>query len=188
MPLKLVGSGRRGGLGWGRRAALISRPGAPPELAERDEPQGELVVEVTAAPLNPVDLAIASGRFYAGPPRTPYVPGVEGIGRTPDGQRVWFETGAGYLGDGAMAAKAAVDASRTDFEDRGDTRRNGLGQRVGTVRYGDFTHQANIQTPMGGGACMEFPRFDGHLTAGTAPVSAGQGRRHRLGAAGTGPE
>ena len=95
------------------RAAVIPEAGAAPELVDdHREPEGELVVEVTAAPLNPVDLSIASGRFYAGPPNTPYVPGVEGVGRTADGGRVWFETGAGYIGDGSMAERAAVAPER----------------------------------------------------------------------------
>ena len=95
------------------RAALIREPGASPALvADHPEPSGEVVVDVTAAPLNPVDLSIAAGRFYAGPPSTPYVPGVEGVGRAGDGRRFWFETGAGYMGDGAMAERAAVDESR----------------------------------------------------------------------------
>jgi len=95
------------------RAALIREAGEGPELVgDHAEPQGGLVVEVTAAPLNPVDLSIASGRFYAGPPNTPYVPGVEGVGHTEDGKRVWFETGAGYLGDGSMAERAAVAPDR----------------------------------------------------------------------------
>ena len=95
------------------RAALIREAGRPPELVgDHAEPEGELVVEITAAPLNPVDLSIASGRFYAGPPNTPYVPGVEGVGRTDGGTRVWFETGAGYIGDGSMAERAAVAPER----------------------------------------------------------------------------
>ena len=95
------------------RAALIREVGSPPELVERDEPQGDLVVAITAAPVNPVDLSIAAGTFYAGPPVVvPYVPGVEGVGRTAEGARVWFETGAGFIGDGSMAERAAVDASR----------------------------------------------------------------------------
>jgi NADPH:quinone reductase-like Zn-dependent oxidoreductase len=95
------------------RAALIREVGTAPEVVERDEPEAGLVVDVTAAPLNPVDLAIAAGTFYAGPPIIlPYVPGVEGVGRTPGGARVWFETGAGFAGDGAMAERAAVDPSR----------------------------------------------------------------------------
>jgi NADPH2:quinone reductase len=95
------------------RAALIREPGATPQLVDdHPEPEGAVVVDVTAAPLNPVDLSIATGRFYAGPPNAPYVPGVEGVGRTEDGRRYWFETGAGYLGDGAMAERAAVHPDR----------------------------------------------------------------------------
>jgi NADPH2:quinone reductase len=95
------------------RAALIREAGSPPELVDDHvEPEGELVAAITAAPLNPVDLSIASGRFYAGPPNTPYVPGVEGVGRLEDGKRVWFETGAGYVGDGSMAERATVAAER----------------------------------------------------------------------------
>jgi NADPH2:quinone reductase len=95
------------------RAAVIPEAGAAPELVgDHAEPRGEVVVDVTVAPLNPVDLSIASGRFYAGPPNTPYVPGSEGIGRTAEGTRVWFETGAGYLGDGSMAERAAVHPDR----------------------------------------------------------------------------
>ena len=40
------------------------------------------------------------------------MPGSEGVGRTADGTRVWFETGAGYLGDGSMAERAAVHPDR----------------------------------------------------------------------------
>jgi NADPH2:quinone reductase len=96
------------------RAALIREPGNQPEFVEdHPEPEGDHVVDVTAAPLNPVDLSIASGKFYVGPPNTPYVPGTEGVGRTSDGKAVWFETGAGYLGDGSMAERAATAPERT---------------------------------------------------------------------------
>ena len=95
------------------RAALIREVGAAPELvADHPGPEGEVVVDVTAAPINPVDLSIAAGRFYAGPPNPPYVPGVEGVGRTAEGARLWFETGAGYLGDGSMAERAVVHLER----------------------------------------------------------------------------
>jgi len=95
------------------RAALIREAGAAPELvADHPEPEGDVVVDVTAAPVNPVDLSIAAGRFYAGPPNAPYVAGVEGVGRTGDGARLWFETGAGYVGDGSMAERAVVHLDR----------------------------------------------------------------------------
>jgi NADPH2:quinone reductase len=95
------------------RAAVIPEVGAGPKLVhDHAEPEGELVVDVTAAPLNPVDLSMAAGRFYAGPPNAPYVPGIEGVGRIEGGGRVWFETGAGYIGDGSMAERAAVAPER----------------------------------------------------------------------------
>lgn len=95
------------------RAALIRQVGSPPELvADYPDPDGDVVVEVTAAPINPVDLSIAAGSFYAGPPNPPYVPGVEGVGRTAEGTRLWFETGAGYVGDGSMAERAVAHPDR----------------------------------------------------------------------------
>src|SRR2546428_13678823 len=69
------------------RAAVIERCGAPPVVREREEPKADAanVIEVTAAPLNPVDLSIATGKFYAGTPPLPYVPGGEGIGHPRSG-------------------------------------------------------------------------------------------------------
>ena len=129
------------------RAALIREAGAAPELAaDRDEPGGDVVVDVTAAPLNPVDLSIASGRFYAGPPNTPYVPGVEGVGRTADGKRYWFETGAGYLGDGSMAERAAVrpEAAIELRDDVGDAVAGCLGV-AGLAAWVPLAYRAQVQ-------------------------------------------
>ena len=129
------------------RAALIREAGDGPELVtDHDEPQGEVVVEVTAAPLNPVDLSIASGRFYAGPPNTPYVPGVEGVGRAADGGRVWFETGAGYIGDGSMAERAAVDPSRTiELPDGVDDAVAGCLGVAGLAAWVPLAHRAHVE-------------------------------------------
>ena len=127
------------------RAALIREPGAAPELVEdHGEPEGD-VVEVTAAPVNPVDLSIASGRFYAGPPNTPYVPGTEGVGRTEDGRRLWFETGAGYLGDGAMAERAAVrpDAAVELRDEVSDATAGCLGV-AGLAAWVPLAHRARV--------------------------------------------
>jgi NADPH2:quinone reductase len=93
------------------RAARIVEPGQPPVVADREVPaagDGELVVEVLAAPITPLDLLCASGTSYFGVPRTPYVPGVQGVGRI--GSRVvWFPTSAGMApGDGSMAERAVV--------------------------------------------------------------------------------
>ncbi|WP_394619841.1 zinc-binding alcohol dehydrogenase family protein [Lentzea sp. JNUCC 0626] len=93
------------------RAAVVVRPGQPPSLADRGEPSagpGQVVVDVLAAPITPLDLLCASGTSYFGVPSTPYVPGVQGIG-TVDGRAVWFPTSAGMApGDGSMAPQAVA--------------------------------------------------------------------------------
>ena len=66
----------------GMAAIMVTEHGASPLLAELPLPQprtGEALIKVTAAALNKVDLALASGRFFA-PMPPPYVPGVEGCG------------------------------------------------------------------------------------------------------------
>jgi NADPH:quinone reductase-like Zn-dependent oxidoreductase len=94
--------------GW---ALALPAPGTPPELVDRDPPaagDGEVLVEVAAAPITPLDLLCASGTSYFGVPATPYVPGVQGVG-TVGGRSVWFPTTAGMRpGDGSMAAVAVV--------------------------------------------------------------------------------
>lgn len=79
--------------------------------------EGQALVEVTAAPLNPIDLSIAAGRFYGGVPEVPYVPGKEGVGRVAEGEslepgaRVYFPMPGGLGGGGALADRVAVDES-----------------------------------------------------------------------------
>ena len=86
------------------KAALIRELGAVPDVAEVDEPPGE-VVDVLAAPINPIDLATSRGLLAAGHPELPYVPGCEAVGRTADGRLVWiFGAGLGLSRNGAMAA------------------------------------------------------------------------------------
>src|SRR2546425_3369985 len=98
------------------RAAVIERYGEPPVLREVPEPKadGARLVEVTGAALNPADLSIASGKFYAGSPPTPYVPGGEGIGRPlqngKPGPRVFFRAA---LPHGALAERALISGGQT---------------------------------------------------------------------------
>ena len=80
------------------KAARVNNYGEPPELVEISPP-GEPgpyresmagpaeIVEVLIAGINPVDIAIASGKFDAGAPPLPYTPGTEGIGRMADGEK-----------------------------------------------------------------------------------------------------
>ncbi|MGH9268144.1 MAG: alcohol dehydrogenase catalytic domain-containing protein, partial [Acidimicrobiales bacterium] len=70
---------------------------------------------MSAVALNPLDLAVASGRFYGGSPPLPYVPGLDGIGRVvggallPPGTRVYLRgAGLGLVRDGTLAQLVAV--------------------------------------------------------------------------------
>lgn len=99
------------------RAALVSEIGRPPAPGETTEPEGgsgRALLEVLAATVNPIDLAIATGSFHTGAPKTPYTPGKDGVGRVIEaeglasGSRVYFTTPGGLGGtEGAMAERAA---------------------------------------------------------------------------------
>ena len=100
------------------KAAVVREVGSPPEPGELPDPQrgdGEALVDVHTAALNPIDLAIAGGRFYAGPPQVPYAPGREGVGIVREsesiaaGTRVRFERDSGYGANGSVAELIVVD-------------------------------------------------------------------------------
>jgi len=63
---------------------------------------------VRAAGLNPVDVAICSGGFYAGTPPIPCVAGREGVGTLADGQRVYFDLPVAPWG--SMAERTPIAA------------------------------------------------------------------------------
>jgi NADPH:quinone reductase-like Zn-dependent oxidoreductase len=97
------------------RAAQVVELGKPPVATELE---GDGPLEVHAVALNPVDLAVAAGRFYGGHPRLPYVPGCEAVGHR-DGPRVYvFGDGHGTVKDGFLAERvdfpAAFDAPVPD--------------------------------------------------------------------------
>jgi len=103
------------------QAAVIETPGQPPNVVDRERPpqpgRNQLAINVTAAPITPLDVLCASGKSYFGVPGTPYVPGVQGVGVVEQGtasivggRSVWFATQAGMQpGDGSMCAAVAVD-------------------------------------------------------------------------------
>lgn len=72
------------------RAAVIEELGAEPVLRDLPEPvpgEGEHLVALSTAALNPADLVYAAGIRLQ--PPIPYVPGLEGVGRLEDGSRVY---------------------------------------------------------------------------------------------------
>lgn len=103
------------------RAMSISEFGALPELIVREEPSApadQTQIRVLASSLNPIDIAVASGTFYAGHPSLPYVPGAEAVGRVvrsatiPVGALVYVAgAGFGTMSDGGLAELAAAPAA-----------------------------------------------------------------------------
>lgn len=103
------------------RAAVVTEIGSPPivrdDQAEPPREPGTAIVRVAAAPLNPVEIRVAAGRF-AREADTPYVPGLEGAGLVVEaegmeaGTRVRFESAAlpGFGENGVLAELAAVPA------------------------------------------------------------------------------
>jgi NADPH:quinone reductase len=87
------------------RGVLMEELGGPPEVVEIDD-EGE--IEVLAVALNPLDIAVGSGRFPGGHPPLPYVPGCEAIGRV-DGERMYL------FGEGFGVARNGFLAERVDF-------------------------------------------------------------------------
>jgi NADPH2:quinone reductase len=94
------------------RGASIQAFGELPRCVELADPQAGAdgtVAEVSVAALNPIDLRIGAGAWHGESPEPPYVPGCEGVGRLPDGRRVWFMTPANQ---GAFAEHCAIDPRR----------------------------------------------------------------------------
>jgi NADPH2:quinone reductase len=83
-------------------AAVLREYGRPPEFLSFDAPpapgDGQLLVDVEVAGLNPVDVALGERRYTVPSPPVPYVPGIEAVGRVaesrvadvPAGTRVYI--------------------------------------------------------------------------------------------------
>lgn len=99
------------------RAAQVTAVGSAPEPVELVEPsagEGQALIAVTAAALNPVEVRVAAGRMPGAV--TPYVPGLEGVGTIissatlPEGTRVRFENDLpGFGKDGSMRQIAVAE-------------------------------------------------------------------------------
>jgi NADPH:quinone reductase-like Zn-dependent oxidoreductase len=90
-------------------AAVLHAHGQPPRCEQFPEPSagdGEVIVQVHAASLKPIDKQLASGSHYASPRELRIVCGSDGVGHLSDGQRVFFGgTRAPY---GSMAQQTVV--------------------------------------------------------------------------------
>jgi NADPH:quinone reductase-like Zn-dependent oxidoreductase len=97
------------------RGARVAELGASPavDVVAAPEAGDRIALDVLAVALNPLDLAVAAGRFYGGHPPLPYTPGSEAVARTADGKRIYvFGDGLGVARDGTLAEQATAAADR----------------------------------------------------------------------------
>ena len=97
-------------------AAVLHTIGTVPRYDEFPEPvandkNGEVIVDVHAASLKPVDKQLAGGSHYASHRQLPCICGLDGVGQLEDGQRVFF---AGPRSPyGAIAQRTVVPRALT---------------------------------------------------------------------------
>src|ERR1700678_1094795 len=96
-------------------AAVVRSFDHPPRYETFDlrEPTGpdQVLVEVLAVGLHPRVRTDAAGRHYTSTGTLPMIPGIDGVGRLPDGRSVYFVGRDGACG--SMAESAVVDLRRT---------------------------------------------------------------------------
>ena len=105
-------------------AAVLHALGKSPRFEPFPEPsagEGEVIVQVRAASLKPVDKQLAAGSHFASPGELPRVCGADGVGQLEDGTRVFF--GGPRPPYGAMAERTVVRRAQcfpvpADLDDR----------------------------------------------------------------------
>lgn len=94
------------------KALTVTSWGATPSIHEVDEPRrqpGFSVLRMLAAGVNPVDLAIGSGRFYGDMPDPPFIVGAEVVGEVVESDTVPLGTRAwGIVTTGGFAEYCSV--------------------------------------------------------------------------------
>ncbi|WFE27514.1 zinc-binding alcohol dehydrogenase family protein [Solwaraspora sp. WMMD791] len=98
------------------KAAVVTSYSAPPRYQDHVDPRAtgehELVVDVLAAGLHPRVRMQANGSHYtSSDEHLPLVPGIDGVGRGPDGT-LWYFLTLGAA-PGSMAERALIDTRRS---------------------------------------------------------------------------
>jgi NADPH:quinone reductase-like Zn-dependent oxidoreductase len=96
-------------------AAVVRSFDHPPRYETVETPRAggghEIVVDVLATGLHPRVRSSANGSHYTSGDELPLIPGIDGVGRTPDGDLVYFVLPDTTLG--AMAEQTVVDRRRS---------------------------------------------------------------------------
>jgi NADPH:quinone reductase-like Zn-dependent oxidoreductase len=93
-------------------AAVIEAFNAPPHYKSFLDPianDGEVLVKVAAAGLHPIVRALANGTHYGSTGELPFIPGLDGAGKLPDGTRVYFGISRSPFGTFAELSLARRD-------------------------------------------------------------------------------
>ena len=96
------------------KAAIVAAAGTSPTFGDFENPvarEGLERITVTAAALSNLTRSRAAGSHYSSDNQYPFVPGVDGVGVTDDGRRVYFVMPEAPFG--AMAEQTLVDPRRT---------------------------------------------------------------------------
>jgi hypothetical protein len=92
-------------------AAVLRSFGEPPAYEPFDNPTpttpDEVLIDVLAAALHPRTRSSADGSHYTSTGQLPMIPGVDGIGRGPDGRLRYFILDETHLG--SMAERVVID-------------------------------------------------------------------------------
>src|SRR6202046_366704 len=95
-------------------AAVVTSFDEPPhyQLFETPQPSGndEMLVDVLAVGLHPRVRTGAAGAHYTSTGKLPMIPGIDAVGRRPDGTRIYFVADDHAIG--TMADLALVDVRR----------------------------------------------------------------------------
>jgi NADPH:quinone reductase-like Zn-dependent oxidoreductase len=103
------------------KAAVVSSFDAPPRYEDRPVPSpsgaDEMLVHVLAAGLHPRVRSQADGSHYTSTGELPLVPGIDGVGRGPDGKLRYFVLHDTAMG--SMADQTVIDVDRSLVLPRG---------------------------------------------------------------------
>ena len=106
-------------------AAVVRSFDRPPryETVETPEAGGEheLLVDVLAAGLHPRVRSTADGSHYTSGDELPLIPGIDGVGRTPDGDLVYFvlpDSTLGAMADAPSSTAVAASCCRPTVTSR----------------------------------------------------------------------
>ena len=111
------------------KAAIVQGAGQAPVYGDFKEPvagEGESLVTVTACALSHLTKRRAMGTHYSSTGDYPLIPGVDGVGKFPDGRRVFFAAPRPPFG--SMAERTVVSQSMCAFlpEGLGDVEAAGM--------------------------------------------------------------